>query len=47
MITINDLLKPIRFDVESNSLKGAKKLKNWLKTFTHFLERYDETTTAQ
>ena len=25
MITINDLLKPIRFDVESNSLKRAKK----------------------
>ena len=47
MVAVNDLLKPIRFDVEPNSQKGAKKLKHWLKIFVDFLERYDETATAK
>ena len=36
MATMNDLLKLIRFDADPNSLKGAKQLKHWLKTFTNF-----------
>ena len=35
-----------RFDADPNSLKGAKQLKHWLKTFVDFLERYEETSTA-
>ena len=47
MAATNDLLNPTKFDAYSNSLKRAKQLKNWLKTFTNFLERCKETTTAQ
>ena len=40
-------LSQCRFDADANSLKGAKQLKHWLKTFTNFLKRCEETTTAQ
>ena len=47
MAAMNDFSKPIRFDADFNSLKGAKQLKHCLKTFTNFLERCKETATAQ
>ena len=36
MAAINDLLKPIRYDIDPNSLKGTKQFKHWLNTFTDF-----------
>ena len=44
---MNDLLKPIRLTADPKSPKGAKQLKQWLKTFTDFLERCEKTATAQ
>ena len=36
MAAMNDLLKPIRFDADTNSLNGAKQLKHWQKLLPTF-----------
>ena len=43
MSAFTDLYKPARFDADSNSQKGAKQLKHWLKVFTHFSQRCHRT----
>ena len=40
--SLQNLLKPARFEAEPDSPKAAKQLKHWLKVFTSFLERYEK-----
>ena len=44
--SLQDLLKPARFEAEPDSPKAAKQLKHWLKVFTSFLERYERLNRA-
>ena len=45
--SLNELLRPTRFDADPNSPKAAKQLKHWLKVFTDFLESCERLATAQ
>ena len=44
--SLQDLLKPARFEAVPDSPKAAKQLKHWLKVFTSFLERYERLNRA-
>ena len=47
MASLNELLKPKRFDVEPSSPKAAKLWKHWFKTFSAFVDRCTQIATVQ
>ena len=45
-VSLQDLLKPAKFEAEPDSPEAAKQLKHWLKVFISFLERCERFNQA-
>ena len=45
--SLNELMKPTRFDVDPSSPKAAKQLKHWFRVFTDFAQKCDQIARAQ
>jgi len=45
--SLNELIKPTRFDVDPSSPKAAKQFKHWLRGFTDFAQKCDQIASAQ
>ena len=45
--SLNELMKPTRFDVDPSSPKAAKQFKHWLRVFTDFAQKCDQIARAQ
>jgi len=45
--SLNELMKPTRFDVDPSSPKAAKQFKHWLRGFTDFAQKCDQIASAQ
>jgi len=45
--SLNELLKPGRFDVDPSSPKAAKQLKLWLRVYTDFIDKYGVIARSQ
>ena len=45
--SLNELIKPTRFDIDPSSPKAARQFKHWLRVFTNFAQKYDQIARAQ
>jgi len=45
--SLNELMKPTRFDVDLSFPKAAKQFKHWFRVFTDFAQKCDQIASAQ